>query len=91
MNSPPGEFHIVSGREKLLSLPRRATRGSQNIWQLSMTLTSSCLEVQRALPPTTDRKWGARRLSTQPNTKAGNATATFGFSTRNMLTHLNTM
>lgn len=45
-NSVPVVFHIVSGRLTLLSLPQRTIQGSQNIWQLSMTLTSSCLEVQ---------------------------------------------
>lgn len=46
VNSVPVEFHIVSGRLMLLSLPQRTIQGSQNIWQLSMTLASSCLEVQ---------------------------------------------
>lgn len=46
VNFVPVQFHIVSGRLMLLSLPQRMIQGSQNIWQLSMTLTSSCLKVQ---------------------------------------------
>lgn len=57
LNHFSGERNVVSDRVKLQNLPRRTIRGGGNIWQLSVTLTSSC--------------WEGRSASTRPQTGSG--------------------